>query len=1012
MTVPPELLHLDLCTLAYQLYHQSLVWPLDPFYEFVARLMSDRRDTLMARVHAHSKKQRGEHYAGPASLRGLGESNTTLDPVLTHYGRLAPRLPAWTRDGSKFLAIRAPGYVADRIRKVSVSTHAELPRGQGVVGAAKVTTISEHDSGWDHLIAFEGGTGSFGGSAAAWSLMGYVLKRAREGGGHDIHIVFRGSRSGSAVRAAAQGVSKHKGNADWVTDTDVELVSEPLVSSTGKVARGFATALKTCFGTIQAALSEMHRLYGPPKGIGITGHSLGAALAAQLSAAIVIGEWGVGLRNTLADWPWGSLRGFFMAEPPVGDRDMAAAFDARSSALAPYVVGDAIVECSAAVAKANNMMGKVMSLAANGVQIGTLTPMARVAGSKGTDDSHETYMIRGGLLAKHGKAVPAAAATVTAWAAYDSFTGMLGGVATSWLAPGASRGPILGNDDLAAVLANYRFAEEFETFLAIYRDVVTDPDAYSTPKLLQKKSDRAEKVERLDVATSMIGKNDSDDPRKVVDATITQVLALAALDPKGKSHFVQGASIHKYLGLGLVLGVLERSRARVTMAHVLEEPELRECLDATWSGLRGLTRVQGSREPVSSLAESVPRDLDDREVVVEPVLARQLLAAPVERRGGVSLGLRQVNQGIDEIGLVPQRAVSKRDLEGAVTEQKEAVAGDHGRLLDLERGVGRDPHHGAADRELDALAVGAEQEGRRVRTRGVGDAPRTRVEHGVPHREVHAVLRRHPERAVQGGEHVGRTAEVLGGERLGCEQVDDGDPEQRGAHAVATHVEQIEAEPVLVEPLVTESVTPQHGARDVVPSRRDDAFERLGEARAGVCRSAGHFLGELGARFGEGRIGGVALPAGREAGRVIADARDELDGIGELDEVVVGTAREGLGLRARIVARGEHHDGDVPGRVERAKEPEQHEAIDAGHDQILEDDGRPDGRRGRERERRIGAHVQGDVGRPREHVPHRVADDGLVVDEEDDGAAQGVPSSRHRRRMAPISASSNAPFFR
>ena len=30
-----ELLHLDLCVLAYQLYHQSVIWPLDPWYEFL-----------------------------------------------------------------------------------------------------------------------------------------------------------------------------------------------------------------------------------------------------------------------------------------------------------------------------------------------------------------------------------------------------------------------------------------------------------------------------------------------------------------------------------------------------------------------------------------------------------------------------------------------------------------------------------------------------------------------------------------------------------------------------------------------------------------------------------------------------------------------------------------------------------------------------------------------------------------------------------------------------------------
>jgi len=38
---PQAILNLDLCTLAYQLYHQSLCLPLDPWYDLMSRVGSD-----------------------------------------------------------------------------------------------------------------------------------------------------------------------------------------------------------------------------------------------------------------------------------------------------------------------------------------------------------------------------------------------------------------------------------------------------------------------------------------------------------------------------------------------------------------------------------------------------------------------------------------------------------------------------------------------------------------------------------------------------------------------------------------------------------------------------------------------------------------------------------------------------------------------------------------------------------------------------------------------------------
>jgi hypothetical protein len=45
----------DLFILAYQLNHQSVIWPPDPWYEVLARGAIGRRAHFMGRVHAHAR---------------------------------------------------------------------------------------------------------------------------------------------------------------------------------------------------------------------------------------------------------------------------------------------------------------------------------------------------------------------------------------------------------------------------------------------------------------------------------------------------------------------------------------------------------------------------------------------------------------------------------------------------------------------------------------------------------------------------------------------------------------------------------------------------------------------------------------------------------------------------------------------------------------------------------------------------------------------------------------------
>ena len=118
MAVTDELLNCDLCILAYQLYHQSVLWPLDPWYEVLARGATNRRTRFMEKTHEYARGRgaRGDLYAGPACVGGQGDSNATLDPVLTNFSQLRPRDPAFTGDGAVFIALQAPGYLVNSIR--------------------------------------------------------------------------------------------------------------------------------------------------------------------------------------------------------------------------------------------------------------------------------------------------------------------------------------------------------------------------------------------------------------------------------------------------------------------------------------------------------------------------------------------------------------------------------------------------------------------------------------------------------------------------------------------------------------------------------------------------------------------------------------------------------------------------------------------------------------------------------------------------------------------------------
>ena len=84
-------------------------------------------------------------------------------------------------------------------------------------------------------------------------------------------------------------------------------------------------------------------------------------------------------------------------------------------------------------------------------------------------------------------------------------------------------------------------------------------------------------------------------------------------------------------------------------------------------------------------------------------------------------------------------------------------------------------------------------------------------------------------------------------------------------------------------------------------------------------------------------VGLVALHQRQVGARVVADARHQLDGIGQLDQVVIGAGGEGRALDGRIFLGGKHDDGNVARHRMVAIFLDQAQPVHARQHQILQD---------------------------------------------------------------------------
>jgi len=213
----PLVYHLDLSILTYQLYSQSLVWPFDPYYEDLSNIWWDR-SAFMDRVNAWAIGKGEEQvaagagidgYRGPGALTGFA-TNFDHDPIIYQYSRLHPWSTSVTNALNRWVEYKTPAAITDQIRDVNVCFRTTgQPEGTVSLEALLPQRDDAAPGARDILMVFEGGTGNKGGAnePPSHSLMGFALLRAGAGEDYDIHIAFRGSRSGSGARAAREAWS-------------------------------------------------------------------------------------------------------------------------------------------------------------------------------------------------------------------------------------------------------------------------------------------------------------------------------------------------------------------------------------------------------------------------------------------------------------------------------------------------------------------------------------------------------------------------------------------------------------------------------------------------------------------------------------------------------------------------------------------------------------------------------------------------------------------------------------
>src|SRR5271169_2281320 len=84
---------LDLCIFSYHLHAQTLIWPMDPYYEQMEGV-TDRRKRVMEKVYAKTANK--TDVDGQGSCQGW-PFNYPLDPIISEDARVYQWRPSFTR---------------------------------------------------------------------------------------------------------------------------------------------------------------------------------------------------------------------------------------------------------------------------------------------------------------------------------------------------------------------------------------------------------------------------------------------------------------------------------------------------------------------------------------------------------------------------------------------------------------------------------------------------------------------------------------------------------------------------------------------------------------------------------------------------------------------------------------------------------------------------------------------------------------------------------------------------
>ena len=171
---------LDLCIFSYHLHAQTLIWPMDPYYEQMVQSLGDRRERFMAEVRRKTANRSDLH--GPGSCQGNQSSgwpsNNTLEPIISKYTRIYPWHPSFTRPTGTtepWVVYNTPSWITDSINVVKMVRYKTSPGPYTGIPTPQVDPIHNNrpeylsllPNATDLLYCFEGGTGAIGGHGKA-----------------------------------------------------------------------------------------------------------------------------------------------------------------------------------------------------------------------------------------------------------------------------------------------------------------------------------------------------------------------------------------------------------------------------------------------------------------------------------------------------------------------------------------------------------------------------------------------------------------------------------------------------------------------------------------------------------------------------------------------------------------------------------------------------------------------------------------------------------------------------